>query len=254
MLWIFHQPGNLHRFGVLIIAFLCLYPGISIQKPSSALAGAMNRYQGNNRQWCKDLGIAYPPGSLYIRVFKESGQLEVWVAQDKRTPHKLFKTFDFTAQSGSLGSKRREGDRQIPEGIYQIVNFNPFSKFHLSLGIDYPNLSDRRRGKPPLGSDIFIHGGAATIGCVPIGDPGIEQLYALCWSYFRKDRARTPVAMFPFRFPTKAIDSKSYPGVAPEVLTLWKELKSIYWQFERTKIPPEVRIGSHGQYTLIRAP
>ena len=46
-------------------------------------------------------------------------------------------------QSGTTGPKRAEGDYQVPEGFYYINEFNPNSKYHLSLGLNYPNASDK---------------------------------------------------------------------------------------------------------------
>ncbi len=88
-----------------------------------------------------------------------------------------------TAFSGTLGPKLREGDGQIPEGIYGIDYLNPNSRFYLSLKVSYPNASDRARakvdGRVNLGGDIMIHGKAVTIGCVPVGDDAIEDIFYL---------------------------------------------------------------------------
>ena len=88
-----------------------------------------------------------------------------------------------TAFSGTLGPKLREGDGQIPEGIYGIGYLNPNSSYYLSLKVTYPNASDRARakvdGRTNLGGDIMIHGKAVTIGCVPVGDDAIEDIFYL---------------------------------------------------------------------------
>ena len=80
---------------------------------------------------------------------------------------------------GQLGPKRHTGDYQVPEGFYEIYRFNPRNNFHLSLGLNYPNTADRALGEPAPGSDIFIHGGAVTMGYLPIIDAGIEEVYLL---------------------------------------------------------------------------
>ena len=82
-----------------------------------------------------------------------------------------------TGNSGSPGPKRKEGDLQIPEGVYQPLVLNPQSRFYLSIGLNYPNALDQKYNTDNPGSDIYIHGGSATIGCVPIGDPAIEELF-----------------------------------------------------------------------------
>ena len=126
-------------------------------------------------------GLSYPPERLTLIALKEERELEVWAYQDGR-PHRVH-SFPVTDASGLPGPKRRRGDYQVPEGIYRINAFNPNSRFHLSLRLDYPNYFDRRMGRlderNDLGSNIFIHGGAASRGCLAIGDPAIEELFVL---------------------------------------------------------------------------
>src|SRR6187431_1939904 len=81
--------------------------------------------------------------TLFLRVFKKEQKIEVWVKEKERPTYALLRTYDFCSTSGMLGPKRQEGDLQIPEGIYYINHFNPLSNFHLSLGINYPNASDK---------------------------------------------------------------------------------------------------------------
>lgn len=95
----------------------------------------------------------------------------------------LLKSYPFTAFSGRLGPKLKEGDRQIPEGIYKIEYLNPNSAYYLSMKVSYPNAFDLQKSRftdpKELGGDIFIHGKAVTIGCIPVGDPAIEELFLL---------------------------------------------------------------------------
>ena len=124
--------------------------------------------------------IRYPK-KLTLIGLKYERSLEVW-GEDKGKQY-LIATYPFTAFSGILGPKFKEGDRQIPEGIYGISYLNPNSKFHLSMRIDYPNTFDKKMAKKEhrtnLGGDIMIHGSNRTVGCIPIGDENIEQLYFL---------------------------------------------------------------------------
>ncbi len=117
---------------------------------------------------------------LTLVVYKQERILEVWMTSPLK---KKLKTYPFTAFSGRLGPKNRQGDRQIPEGLYKVDRMNPFSQYYLSIGINYPNELDRQRGKEKnikdLGGDIFIHGKNKTIGCIPIGDEAIEELFYL---------------------------------------------------------------------------
>lgn len=109
-----------------------------------------------------------------------------------------------------VGAKGTQGDGKTPEGHYRICRKNPKSRFHLSLGLDYPNAADaeagmkagrigraerdsivaasRGRGCPPwgtsLGGEIFIHGCGSssdwTLGCIALDDPDMDLLYAEC--------------------------------------------------------------------------
>ena len=117
-------------------------------------------------------------GKLRILVFKNERMVELH-APGWKEPRK----YPMTAFSGTLGPKLREGDGQIPEGVYGIEYLNPNSSFYLSLKVSYPNASDKARakadGRTNLGGDIMIHGSNATIGCVPIGDDAIEDVFYL---------------------------------------------------------------------------
>lgn len=118
---------------------------------------------------------------LAILAFKDERRLEVW---GKRwASWSLLKRYPFTASSGKLGPKLREGDGQVPEGIYEVEALNPNSSFHLSIRVNYPNAFDLEKaaaeGRGSPGSDIYIHGKDATIGCIPLGDDAIEELFIL---------------------------------------------------------------------------
>lgn len=116
---------------------------------------------------------------LYLLAFKLESRLEVW--EEQNDVLQLKAEFPFTASSGVPGPKLCEGDKQIPEGIYEIEYLNPKSKYHLSMKLNYPNAFDREMAmldnRENPGSDIFIHGGAESVGCIAIGDEAIEQLY-----------------------------------------------------------------------------
>lgn len=122
-------------------------------------------------------GQSFPPQNIQLLAFKEEKKLEVYANKI------LLHTYDFMAYSGKRGPKQQEGDRQIPEGIYRIEYLNPNSQFHVSFKINYPNERDKKRalnaGIENPGTDIFIHGNKISIGCIPIGDAYIEELFTL---------------------------------------------------------------------------
>jgi murein L,D-transpeptidase YafK len=121
------------------------------------------------------------PKEIIIAAFKEERILQVYTKDISGV--NLLKEYPFTAFSGSLGPKLKDGDRQIPEGIYKVEYLNPNSLYYLSLKINYPNEFDKSKTKftsiEEMGKDIFIHGKAATIGCIPIGDEAIEEVFVL---------------------------------------------------------------------------
>lgn len=129
-----------------------------------------------------EIGRGYPPRSLTLIGLKHERLLEVWVSDGTNGVRHL-KTYPILGASGKLGPKLREGDRQVPEGHYMVEALNPNSAFHLSLRLNYPNRFDREKGKldgrTNLGSDIMIHGGSASIGCLAVGDPAAEDLFVL---------------------------------------------------------------------------
>ncbi len=120
-------------------------------------------------------GLAEVPAAVTLVVLKEEKRVEVWA--DGR----LVRIIPATAMSGGPGPKRRRGDRQVPEGVYGLESLNPNSRFHLALRIDYPNTLDRDEAEAGvnLGGDIMIHGGAASVGCVAVGDEAAEDLFVL---------------------------------------------------------------------------
>ncbi|MBN2640751.1 MAG: L,D-transpeptidase family protein [Victivallales bacterium] len=127
------------------------------------------------------VGVQYPPAGLTLIGLKEEKRLEVWApVLDKW----IFITdYPISGTSGKTGPKLREGDGQVPEGMYGITGLNPNSSYHLSLKIDYPNSFDREKANKEKrrnpGGNIFIHGKNASIGCLAMGDDTIEELFVL---------------------------------------------------------------------------
>ncbi len=127
-------------------------------------------------------GVAYPPAQLALLAFKKERRLEVHAA-GRDGVFKFVRAYPILGASGDLGPKLREGDAQVPEGLYSISFLNPNSLYHLSLRVNYPNDFDRaqakRDGRQELGGDIMIHGSSASIGCLAMGDETEEVLFVL---------------------------------------------------------------------------
>jgi murein L,D-transpeptidase YafK len=126
--------------------------------------------------------VTYPPARLVLVGLKTEKVLQVYGAA-KDGPFQLLRAMPILAASGKVGPKLREGDKQVPEGLYQIESLNPNSRFHLSLRVNYPNSFDRAQagqdGRTQLGGDIMIHGNAVSIGCLAMGNEGAEDLFVL---------------------------------------------------------------------------
>ena len=200
-------------------------------------------------------GLPYPPREIFLRWFKKEAVVELW-ARAKEKPFLLVHTYPVLASSGVAGPKRREGDRQVPEGFYEIDRFNPESLYHLSLRLNYPNQSDRvlsDREKP--GGDIYIHGNKVSIGCAPLGDEGIEELFLIAIDTRNRGQARIPVHIFPARMGGTewAAFYAAETARNPALGDFWQQLQQAYDLFESRHLLPKITICPTGMYK-IKAP
>lgn len=185
---------------------------------------------------------------LFMRVFKEDKVVEVWLKSTGEKEFKLFKTYAICASSGELGPKRKQGDGQVPEGFYSIAVFNPYSSYHLSLGLNYPNASDRIIGTGNLGGDIMIHGSCVTIGCMPLTDTYIKEVYILCVEARNNGQQTIPVHVFPTKMNEKGMAFLSETN--SKHLDFWKNLQIGYNYFEQKKQLPKVSVDKTGKYVF----
>jgi hypothetical protein len=127
-------------------------------------------------------GVDYPPQTVVLAAFKQEKRVELY-AGNAPDELKFIRYYNVLAASGTLGPKLREGDRQVPEGIYRFTRLNANSSFHLSVKVDYPNAFDRMMGKVDmrsnLGGAIFLHGGSQSAGCLAMSDPVAEEIFTL---------------------------------------------------------------------------
>ena len=177
---------------------------------------------------------------LFIAAYKAEGKLEIWLKANGKNQFELFKTYDFCQHSGTLGPKVTEGDLQTPEGFYKINVFNPMSNFHLSLGIDYPNAVDKlRTGKNrKTGGEIYIHGDCVTVGCIPLTDDKIKEVYILAVEARNYGQVNIPVYIFPFKMTAKNMEK--FGAEHPEHLKFWQILQHGYAYFEKYKTLPTI--------------
>jgi hypothetical protein len=159
-------------------------------------------------------GIAYPPERFVLVGFKFERELDL-LAYGPGRGLTFIRSYPILGASGTFGPKLREGDRQVPEGVYGIVYLNPNSVAHLSLALSYPNDYDRARaaedGRDGLGGDIMIHGGSTSVGCIAIGDEAAEELFVLAADAGFED-AVVVVSPFDFRKRELLLDYGSQPA------------------------------------------
>ncbi len=199
-------------------------------------------------------GLSYPPRAILLRAFKKEGLLELWGASSTAGPYVLLKTYGICATSGVLGPKRRGGDTQVPEGFYDLDFFNPQSNFYLSMHINYPNAADSILGyRPNLGGTIYLHGNCASIGCIPITDEGIKEVYWISVLVRDGGAKHLPLQIFPARMNDQEFRelAKAYWG-QPELVAFWTNLKEGFDSFEKTHRLAVVRVSKDGRYEFVR--
>jgi len=193
-----------------------------------------------------ELGLTYTTCAVFLRVFKKEEEMELWVKKTDGT-YVLYKTFSICSMSGDLGPKRKQGDHQVPEGFYYIDRFNPSSSFHLSLGINYPNASDRiLSNKAAPGGDIFIHGSCVSIGCMAMTDEVIKEIYVMAVEAKSNGQSKIPVHIFPFKM--NAENTAKYFAQQPELKNFWMNIGKGYDSFEKNKRLSAFTVNEKGEY------
>ncbi|MBC7886691.1 MAG: hypothetical protein H7Z13_02300 [Ferruginibacter sp.] len=212
-----------------------------------------NKVQDSLKKQFEEKNLQWPPQQLYLRSFKYDRQLEVWVKDDNKSAFKLFKTYKVCMQSGTMGPKRMEGDYQVPEGFYYINEFNPNSNYHLALGLNYPNASDKLLSDSVHpGNNIYIHGACVSTGCIPITDFPIEELYVMASQVKELGQDFIPVHVFPIKYNVKksseylALATKENQSLQAFAVTL----KGAFDHFEAKKQLPVILVNKKGQYII----
>jgi murein L,D-transpeptidase YafK len=247
---------------IVLVVLLVFFVTASFAQPSFVeyqrtyprVATALKFKEDTLKRQFEKAGLQWPAKQVYIRSFKYDSQLEVWVRNTNNEAFKLFKTYKVCALAGGMGPKRMEGDYQVPEGFYYINEFNPISSYHLSLGLNYPNPSDKLLGdslKP--GGDIYIHGSCLTVGCIPIQDSQIEELYIIAAMAKTQGQDFIPVHIFPVRYNNK----KSFDYFAratkdnQAIQRFAVKIKEVYDFFEQKKKLPLISVNKKGEYVVM---
>ncbi len=193
--------------------------------------------------------------NIFLRAFKTEKIIEVWAKNSSDTAFCLVRELPICDLSGDVGPKRRSRDLQVPEGFYHIDGLNPYSKYYLSMKINYPNASDSVRGvRGHLGSQIFIHGACISSGCLAITNERIKELFVYCIEAYNSGQKEIGITIFPTR-----LDDKNYSwlntryGKYKDCISLWADLKKSRDLFEKYRVPPAVKFLPDGKHEVNRS-
>lgn len=181
---------------------------------------------------------------VLVRIFKEESELEIW----KKKPtgqYALFKTYPICRWSGKLGPKRKNGDRQAPEGFYSVSlgQLNPKSQYYLSFNLGFPNRLDRALGY--TGEALMVHGACSSSGCYAMTDQGVAEIYSIALKSLQSGQQSFQVQAYPFRMTA----SKMAQHGGDSNMAFWRDLKVGYDSFEASKRPPDVAMCG-GRYVF----
>ena len=226
---------------------------INYSRSSGKPAELFNKIEDTLKKQFETKNLQWPPQQMYVRSFKYDRQLEVWVKDNAKSSFKLFKTYKVCMQSGTMGPKRLEGDYQVPEGFYYINEFNPNSNYHLALGLNYPNASDKLLSDSlHPGNSIYIHGNCVSTGCIAISDVPIEEIFVLASQAKEVGQDFIPVHVFPIKYNVKK--SFEYLAAATKdnqpLQTFAITLKEAFDYFEIKKQLPVILVNKKGEYII----
>lgn len=177
--------------------------------------------------------------NILLVAYKDSDSLLLYAKSSSETQYKLIQKYIICARSGKLGPKKAEGDKQVPEGFYHINRFNPKSNYYLSLGLNYPNEYDQSKGY--TGSDIFIHGKCETVGCLPMTDDYMKEIYLYALWAKESGQQQIPVYIFPFEMTDENME-EYFSQVDEQTISFWRNIQKGYQMFEQSKTALQIEL------------
>ena len=245
---------------LLIFLFPLLFlnsgkPLLSFKEKQMVFTRVREAYAGKEKTVTKTLAghsISRDSLRIYLRVFKTEKIVELWARNTSGSVFVPIKDFSICDISGFVGPKRHSHDLQVPEGFYHISDLNPYSRYYLSMQINYPNASDSIRGvRGHLGNLIFIHGECLSSGCIAITNDRIKELFVYCIEAYNSGQEKIEMTIFPAR-----LDNSTYSGLTSrysknkDKISLWADLKRSYDLFNQTKVPPTVKFLKNGTHQV----
>lgn len=229
---------------LLLLVLVFCWSSVFAQVPTTPRSkAAAERVEALLQQKLIEKGLNFG-APVFIRIFKQEAELELWLQSDGGQ-FELFDTYEICHFSGELGPKQRVGDLQSPEGFYFVTpsRMNPWSRFHLSFNLGYPNAFDRYHGR--TGSALMVHGNCVSIGCYAMTDARIEEIYGLAEAALNSGQSFFRVHVFPFRMT----EANMLAHEKNEWIDFWRNLKQGYDWFETNAVPPNVDQRA-GHYTF----
>ncbi len=243
-------------FILLAPILLFSFKGDSFKKEQLKFATVRTAY---NEKWAvvkeklSKSGVDTTNFEIFIRVFKQDAKLEVWAKSKNIAQYRLVENYTICESSGELGPKRKQGDGQVPEGFYHVSGFNPASAFYLSLGVSYPNESDLIKcggAKANPGGDIMIHGNCVTIGCMPLTDDKIKEVYVMAVEARNHGQQTIPIHIFPTELTAQGMAKLKSLTSDTTKLHFWNNLQTGYDYFETNKLLPKISVVKNGDYKV----
>lgn len=186
---------------------------------------------------------------ILIVAYKEEQQFDLYAKNKNDASYKKLISYPICALSGQLGPKRQQGDGQVPEGFYNINVFNPTSGYYLSLGINYPNAADRKKSQAKdLGGSIFIHGECVTIGCMPMTNDKIKEIYLYAIHARQNGEMSIPVYVFPFKMGKENMEKHKNLYKNTELIAFWENIKIGHDKFTLEQKELKWTVDKEGNY------
>jgi len=245
------------KFIIFILTIICCNNSVfaqqnflSEQKKYVRVRTAISEKERNVAENLRKNGLTSDNVHILIVAYKAEKKLEIYAKKKSETIYKLIAVYDVCASSGGLGPKRVQGDGQVPEGFYKIDRFNPNSNFYLSLGINYPNQSDKKKSNATNpGGDVFIHGSCVTIGCLPMTDDKIKEIYLYAIFARNNGQDNIPVYIFPFRMTDNNFQTyKNRYAQNQGLIDFWTNLKRGYDKFILERKSLNETVDKSGNY------
>lgn len=239
----------------IFLTILICFPSIIISSQSiaeqlkfSRVKAAYNKHQIFIKNILKLHNANLEQYELHLQCFKAEKEIEVWIKPKAKKQFLFLYTIPICAASGTYGPKERQGDNQVPEGCYAITIYNPYSSYHLSMFIDYPNKADKSRTKTEKrGGAIYIHGNCVSIGCLAIGNEEIEKLYLLSIG----GQGPATIHIYPSRqlMSSLFLENKLL-NFSTKFYPFWMSLAKVYAYFQEYHQLPKLTYDAMGNYLI----